>query len=132
MSRKPYVREFPRTTWYLKKNRDRLHMAQEITSVFIAIYAFILLLGLGALASGPEAWQGFLDALGSPLSLFFHWLFFIVAIFHTISWFNVTPKAMPIMRGEEFLPGGVIVAGHYVVWIIFSLIVIFIGGAFSG
>lgn len=132
MSRKPYVREFPRTTWYLKKNRDRLHMAQEITSIFIAIYAFILLLGLGALATGPQAWQGFLEALGSPLSLLFHWIVFVVALFHSISWFNVTHKAMPIQRGEDFLPGGVIVASHYVVWILFSLIVIIIGGAFSG
>lgn len=132
MSRKPYVREFPRTTWYLAKSHDRLHMAQEVTSIFIAIYALILLWGLKSLAAGPEAWQGFLDTLGSPLSMLFHWVMFLVAMFHSISWFNVTHKAMPIQMGEEFLPGGIIVGGHYVVWILFSIIVIFMGGAFSG
>ena len=130
MSRKPYVREIPATTWYFSRKRDLLHMAQELTCIFIGVYALVLVWGLKALADGPEAWQAFLLGLGSPLSMVFHWALFPVTLFHSVSWFGVTHKAMPVQIGDEFLPGGVIVGGHYVAWIAVSLFTLFFAGAF--
>ena len=129
---KPFVREVARTTWYLTRRRDRVHMAQELSSVFIGGYALLLLWGVKALAAGPEAYQAFLTSLSSPLSLGLHWLVLAVTLFHTVSWFGVTPKAMPVQIGEEFLPGGIIVGGHYVVWIALSLFILFVSGVFNG
>jgi len=129
---KPFVREVSKTTWYLARGRDRLHMAHEASCVFVGLYALLLLWGLRALAAGPEAYQAFLAALGSPLSLGFHWVALAVTLFHTVSWFQVTPKAMPIQIGEAFVPGPVIVVGHYTVWVALSLFILFIGGVFHG
>jgi len=132
MSRKTYVREISNTTWYLERRRDLTHMLQEVTSLFIGIYTIILLWGVKALSEGPEAYQGFLDALGSPLLITFNWITFVVMIYHSISWFSVTPKAMPVQIGEEFLPGGVIAAGHYVAWVVVSAVIYYLAGGFNG
>ena len=129
-SRRPYVRKVSTTTWYLKNKRDLLHMIQETTSLFVGIYALVLLWGVMALADGPQAYAVFLEALTSPLSLVFHWVAFPVVIYHAISWFNVTHKAMPVQIGEEFLPGKYIVGAHYAAWIGLSLIVILVAGVF--
>ncbi len=129
---KPFVREVARTTWYLTRRRDRVHMAQELSSIFIGGYALLLLWGVKALAAGPEAYQTFLASLGSPLSLGLHWLVLAVTLFHTVSWFGVTPKAMPVQIGEAFLPGGIIVGGHYAVWIALSLFILYVAGVFNG
>jgi fumarate reductase subunit C len=129
---KPFVRKVARASWYLHRRRDRMHMAQELSSLFIGGYALLLLWGIRALAAGPEAYQAFLTSLGSPLSLSLHWLVLAVTLFHTVSWFGVTPKAMPVQIGEKFLPGGIIVGGHYVVWTALSLFILFVAGVFNG
>ena len=132
MNRKPYVREISNTTWYLGRRRDLTHMLQELTSLFIGIYTIMLLWGIKALSEGPDAYQGFLDALGSPLLITFNWITFVVMIYHSVSWFSVTPKAMPVQIGEEFLPGGVIAAGHYVAWVVVSAVIYYLAGGFNG
>ncbi|MFZ1539409.1 MAG: hypothetical protein WAT23_18770 [Chromatiaceae bacterium] len=129
---KPFVRKVARTSWYLHRRRDWVHMAQELSSVFIGGYALLLLWGVKALAAGPEAYQAFITSLGSPWSLGLHWLVLAVTLFHTVSWFGVTPKAMPVQIGEKFLPGGIIVGGHFVVWIALSLVILFVAGVFNG
>lgn len=129
---KPFIREVPRTTWYLARRRDQIHMAQELTSLFIGIYALLLLCALRAVAGGPAAYQAFVASLGSPLMLGLLWITFAVTLFHTVSWFQVTPKAMPVQLGERFLPAAVIVGGHYAVWVGVSLFILFLAGVLHG
>ncbi len=130
MSRKPYVREISKSTWFFSRGTYMYYMAREAICIFILIYTFILLWGIKALAAGPEAYQAFLDGLTSPASLFFHWLMFIVAVFHTTSWFSVTPAAIVVQRGEEFVPGGVIIGAHYAGWVAVTLVALFAAGVF--
>lgn len=125
-----YERPFPKTTWYLKDRNYTIHMLNELTSIFVGLYALILLWGIGAVAGGPEAYQSFLATLTSPGMLLLLWVTAIVIFYHAIAWFKVTPKAMPIQKGEEFVPGTLIAGAHYVVWIVFSLIVLFLAGVF--
>ena len=127
---KPYVREPARTTWYLAHPRYLQHMAQELTSVFIGAYALLLLWGIRALAAGEEAWQAFLAGLSSPLALGFQWLILAAALYHTVSWFAVTPKAMPVQLGERFVPGSLIAGAHYLAWLAVSLFILYFAGAF--
>lgn len=130
--RKPFVREIDTKRWYLERGRDRLHMAQELSSLIVGLYALLMLWGLKCLADGPQAYGAFLATLASGPSLLFHLVALLVAVFHTISWFGVTPKAMPIQRGEEFVPGSLIVAGHYGVWAAVTLFILYLGGLFHG
>nr|VFJ98963.1 MAG: fumarate reductase subunit C [Candidatus Kentron sp. LFY]VFK20125.1 MAG: fumarate reductase subunit C [Candidatus Kentron sp. LFY] len=130
MSRKPYIREVPKAAWYLRQGRYIRYMAREVTCVFIGIYAFIMLWGLSALSKGEDAYNGFLQSLQSPLSVIVLLLALLFAIYHSISWFNVTPQAMPIQMGEDFLPGGIIVGAHYAGWAVVTVVVLFLAGVF--
>lgn len=127
---RPYVRAPDRTGWYLSHRRYMQHMAQELTCVFIGAYALLLLWAIRALASGEQAWQAFLQALGNPVALALQWLVLLVTLYHTVSWFAVTPKAMPVQLGERFLPGLVIAGVHYGIWFFLSLAVLYFAGVF--
>ncbi len=130
MNGKPYVREVPRCSWFFRQPRYMRYMAREVTCLFIGAYAVLLLVALKRLAEGPQAYAAFLQALTSPASVIFHLFVLAFALYHTTSWFNVTPKAMPIQNGEDFLPGGVIVGAHYGVWVVVTLALLFLAGVF--
>ena len=106
-------------------------MLNEISSIFIGGYALILLWGVKSLAAGEQAYLAFLDGLTSPLSLTFHWVALGFTLLNSVSWFGVTPKAMPVQIGDEFLPGHYIAIGHYVAWFCVSLVVLVVSGVFS-
>jgi fumarate reductase subunit C len=129
MSRKPFVREVSKTGWYFKHARYMRYMSREITCIFIGAFALLLLCVLGRLADGQASYESFLAALEGPRGVFGLLVVLIFAVHNTTSWFNVTPKAMPVQIGEEFLPGKYIVAAHYAVWIVVSLAVLFSAGA---
>jgi fumarate reductase subunit C len=130
MSRKPYVRPISKTSWYLSQPRYKRYMAREVTCIFIGIYTLILVVAIKRLSEGQAAYEAFLEGLKSPLSIVFHVLALVIALYHSTQWFNVTPQAMPVQRGEEFLPGSVIVGAHYGGWVVVSLVVLFLAGVF--
>jgi len=125
-----YVRPVSKTSWYLARRSYTVHMLQELTSIFVGIFALILLWGLSAVAAGPEAYQQFLESLTGPGMVLLLWVTTVVMFYHAVAWFSVTPKAMPIQRGEEFVPGSVIAGAHYVVWIVLSVLVLLLAGVF--
>jgi fumarate reductase subunit C len=128
MSRKPYVREMSKTSWFLTHSRYRHYMLHEVSSIFVAIYSAILIVGLFRLAESKEAWEGWLDAVTSPIGVVFHVLAFVFALIHTTSWFKAVPQAMRIQRGEDFVPGKLIVGAHYGVWTAVSVLVLLLAG----
>ena len=130
MSRKPYVREVPKTTWFLRQPRYVRYMAREVTCILIGAYTLLLVVAVKRLAEGQAAYDAFLEALRSPLGILFQLVALAFALYHSFSWFNVTPQAMPIQRGEEFLPGSIIRGAHYGGWIVVSLLVLILAGVF--
>jgi fumarate reductase subunit C len=130
MSRKPYVREIPKFQWFFRHPRYLRYMAREVTCLFIGAYTLLLVAGLNSLSQGAAAYQGFLDWLRSPASIAFHVLALGFAIYHSVTWFNLTPKALPVQIGEDFLPDGVISGAHYVGWALLSLGILALAGAF--
>jgi fumarate reductase subunit C len=130
MSRKPYVREIPKTSWFFRQPRYMRYMAREVTCILIGAYTLLLVMAVKRLSEGQAPYEAFLEALRSPLSILFLVVALGFSLYHTTSWFNVTPQAMPIQRGEEFLPGGIIVGAHYGGWVVISLVVLFLAGVF--
>ena len=125
-----YVRPVSKTRWYLARRSYTVHMLQELTSIFVGMFALILLWGISAVAGGPDAYQAFLDSLRSPVMVVILWVTTVVMFYHAIAWFSVTPKAMPVQRGEEFVPASIIAGAHYVIWIVLSLFVLLFAGVF--
>lgn len=128
MSRRPYVQEVSRTTWFFKRPRYMRYMAREVTCIFIGIYTIILLVGLARLSEGQTQYEGFLAALRQPSSIVFHVLALAFSLYNSFTWFNVAPKALPIQVGEGFMPDSVVAGGHYVVWVLLSLFILFWAG----
>jgi len=128
--RRPYFREVPRTHWFLRHPRYLRYMAREITCIFIGAYTFIWVVGIVRLSQGEAAYQAFLQTLKTPSSIVFHIVALVFAIYHSVTWFNLTPKALPVQLGEEFLPDGVIAGAHYAAWAVLSVVILFLAGAF--
>lgn len=128
MSRNPFVREVSKTGWYLKHPRYLRYMSREVTCIFIGAFALLLLCMVERLSEGQAAFESFLAALKGPWSVLGLLVVLIFAVHNATSWFNVTPKAMPVQIGEEFLAGKYIVGAHYAVWAIVSVVVLFFAG----
>lgn len=129
-SGKPYVREVSRYGWFLRHPRYLRYMAREVTCVFIGLHALILLLLLRRLSEGRQAYEAFLQDLGGPAGMALQAVVLAFAAYHSMSWFNVTPKALPVQIGEKFLPGAVIIAAHYAGWLIATVALLALAGVF--
>ena len=128
MSRKPLIREVPPTTWFFRHPRYMRYMAREVTCIFVGAYCLLLVVGLQRLAAGQAAYEAFLQALRSPVSIVFHVLALVASVYHAATWFNASQKAMPVQIGEDFVAGNVISGAHYVIWIILSFFVLYVAG----
>ncbi len=128
MSRRPYIRPIPTASWWLAQPRYIRYMAREVSCVLIGGYTAVVVTGLVRLSERAAAWTGFLDALQSPASVAFHLLALAFALYHTTTWFNVTPKAMPVQIGETQLPDIVIIGAHYIGWIFVSALILYLAG----
>ena len=128
MSRKPFVRPVSRTGWYFKHPRYLRSMSREVTCIFIGAFALLMVCALERLSSGPAAYEAFLAAITGPWSALALVVVLVFAVHNATSWFNVTPKALPVQIGEDFLPGKYIVGAHYAVWVLVSLVVLLLAG----
>jgi fumarate reductase subunit C len=124
--RKPFVREMP-ATWWLTRRAYFYFMLRELTSVFIAAYCVVLLVFLWKVRHhGQEGVSDFIDTLTSPGWFAFHFLALVAAMYHAVTWFNLTPKVLVLRIGEERVPGWLIAGANYVLWIIVSLLMIWL------
>jgi fumarate reductase subunit C len=120
----------PMGRWYLRPAYLYRYTLRELTAVFVLVQALVLLAGLAALVVGPQAWNGFLTFLTNPLMIALHLVMLLAAVYNSMSWFLVAPKAMPaIFLGTRAVPDRVIVIAHVVAFAIVSaLIVLLLAG----
>ena len=120
---KPYVTPVSKT-WFMAKRAYRLFMLRELTSVFLAGYLIFLLGWLRQFGEGFAAYQAGLEALKTPSAILLHLLVLAAALYHSITWFNLTPKAMPVRRGDERVPDLLVAIGMgYLPWVVLSALV---------
>ena len=110
-------------TWWLKRRPYILFMIRELTSVFVAGYCIFLLVLIYKLTQGTNAYGNFLTALQSPISVALHLITLVFVLYHTITWFNLTPKILVLYRGEERIPQGLVAGTFYAGWVVVSAIV---------
>jgi len=122
MTGKQYIRAVP-SNWWLQKRSYTLFMVRELTSAFIAGYSIFLIVLVYRASQGVEEFARFCDALKSPLSIFLHLLVLAAALYHSITWFNLTPKIMAFWRGEEKVSDTAIQGANFVLWLVVSAVV---------
>ncbi|MEI6897547.1 MAG: fumarate reductase subunit C [Psychromonas sp.] len=119
--RKPYTRELP-TDWWMKKQFYTKYMFREGSSVLITLYSLILAWGVLRLSQGEVAFNAWMEALQNPLAIFLHIIALLFALYHTITWFSLAPKAADIWIKGKRLDDKIIIAGHYGAFILATLL----------
>ena len=109
--RKPYVR--PMEGWWKKNPYFVEYMVHESTALFVAAYALTLLVGLLRLSQGEAAWNGWLDAMRSPLAVVFHLALLVAIAYHAFTWFKLFPLTMPpvVVDGKKVAPEVIVRSG---------------------
>ena len=119
---KTYVR--PMQGWWRKNPYFVRYMIREASSVFLATYAVILLVGLLRLSQGEAAYDGWRAALTHPASIVFHWLALLTVGYHAYTWWKVAPKTAPDIRiGGRAIPEMLITGGGLLATLGTSLLV---------
>lgn len=124
--RKPYERPLP-MDWWLKNAFYTKYMIREGSSILITLYSLTLAWGVFRLSQGEAAFDAWMAALQNPFSIILHLIALALALYHTITWFSLAPKAMALWIKGKRLQDKVIIAGHYGVFVavtIFCLIII--------
>ncbi|MBS6027502.1 MAG: fumarate reductase subunit FrdC [Haemophilus pittmaniae] len=119
--RKKYTRPVT-STWWNKLDFYKAYMLREATSIFAVWFCIVLLYGVLCLASNPMPGMGIFDFIGflkNPIVVFLNIITLVATLYHTVTYFLMTPKVMNIIVKNERLP-------HYVVrnllWAVTALI----------
>ena len=112
--------------WWLKDRASMKFVLRELTSVFVAFFALLYLWQLRALADGPDAYAQSVARLKTPLCLTFNIVALVFVLFHTITWFNLTPTAMAVRVRGKRVPDTIVAGSICVVWVLLSGIVAWI------
>ena len=84
--RTPMAPPLPPQGFPLGYARYRNYVLFACTSIFMFIGAAVLLLGVRALANGPEAWARYLDGLGQPVALVLSAVVLAFSLYFVIRW----------------------------------------------
>ena len=111
--------------WFTSRRGYRLFMIREATSVFLGAYLIYLIFWVYRLGQGPETFAETIDAARHPLSVALHILALCAALYHSITWFNLTPKIMPMYIGEDRVPDvwAAVIMG-YLPWIVVTVVIL--------
>lgn len=121
--RKPYRRSM--SGWWRRDPFFVRYMIREVTAVIVAAYAIVLLVGVIALSRGAAAWDGWLAAMRTPLSVGLHVFILLAMIYHTWSWFEIMPKTMPALHmGGQRVEGATITRTGWLAAGVCSLVVV--------
>jgi fumarate reductase subunit C len=108
------------TYWWMGSWRYLLFILRELTSVAVAWSVVMTLLLLRALLNGPDAYARFMHRMQSPLMIALNVIALCFLLLHTITWFNLAPRAMPVRVGGKRVPEFLVAAPNYVLWVIAS------------
>jgi fumarate reductase subunit C len=93
---------------------------RELSSVFVALSVVLILLELRALRRGPEAYSRLQQRLHSPFAIALLVISFFFVVFHTITWFNLSPAAMAVRVRGKRIPDFWVAASNYAIWVVAS------------
>src|SRR5438876_9627191 len=111
------------TWWWLARWPYLKFILREISSVFVAWFVVVLLLQIRALSHGPDAYARFEHWLQNPGIVLLNLIALFFVVFHAITWFNLTPRAMVVRLRGKRVPDRWIVSANYAAWAAGSLVV---------
>ncbi len=107
--------------WWVHKWVHARFVLRELTSLAVAFFAVVLLLHVWHVSQGAEAYERFRVVLSHPASVGAHAVAFVLAMFHSVTWFNLAPKAMVLKFRGRRVPGPAIVSVNLVAWLVVTV-----------
>src|SRR6516164_9915097 len=92
------------TYWWLWKCDYLKFVLRELSSIFVAYFVVITLLQIHSLSRGPEAYARFEERTRNPLMIALNAISLLFVLFHTITWFNLAPRAIVARLGGMRIP----------------------------
>ncbi len=110
------------TYWWLWQWAYLKFILRELSSVFVAYFVVLTLLQLHALKQGAEVYAAFQEWLRTPWVLGLNAVSLCFVVFHTVTWFNLAPRAMVVRLRGKRMPDGLVAGSNYVAWVIVSAV----------
>jgi fumarate reductase subunit C len=111
------------TWWFLKRRSYVAFILRELSCVFVAWSVVFLLLLIRAVGDGAAAYADFLDWADTPWVVGLNVLTLAFLVYHAVTWFELTPKAMVVKLRGRPVPGRVIAGSAYAGWVVVSVFV---------
>jgi fumarate reductase subunit C len=114
------------TYWWLGRWPYVKFILRELTSVAVAWTVVFTLGQLWSLARGAEAYTAFTAAARNPFIIAINVVAFGFLLMHSVTWFNLAPKAMAVRIKGKRVPGILIAGPQYAAWLAVSAAVFWI------
>ena len=108
------------TYWWLWQWPYLKFVLRELSSVFVAFFVVMTLGLIRCLGEGSKSYAEFQQLLRSPLLIVLNLVSLVFVLFHTITWFNLAPRAMAVRLGGKRVPDVLIAGANYVAWLVIS------------
>lgn len=109
--------------WWLERPAYAKFITRELTSLAVGYAALLIMLEIWVLSRGPEAHERFRGLLVSTPVLVLHGIVLLFLLFHSVTWFNLAPRALSVRLGRRRVPDAVVLAGHYAAWLVATALV---------
>ncbi|MFN0083950.1 MAG: fumarate reductase subunit C [Blastocatellia bacterium] len=121
--RPKWYRKRVSTWWWMEQWRSFKFILRELSSIAVGYVGVLLLWMIWSLSRGPESYAAFLAWWRTPSFLVMSLIAFLFVLYHSITWFNLAPKAMPVRVGGKRLPDWMISAPNYALWLAVSAVI---------
>jgi len=108
------------TYWWTRQWSYLKFILRELSSLSVAYFVVLTLLELRALSQGEASYAEFQEWLQTPLAIALNTVSLCFVLFHTITWFNLAPKAIPVRVRGKRVPDLLVAAPNYVAWLVIS------------
>lgn len=118
-----WYRRHVSTYWWMRDWRYLKFILRELSCLGVAWFVVEMLMLLSYLSAGAESYAEFQALMKQPLMVVLNVVAFFLVLYHTITWFNLAPRAMPVRFGGKRLPDWMVAAPNYAAWVAVSAVI---------
>ena len=111
------------TWWWLRRRSYVAFILREVSSVFVAWSVLFLLMLIRAVGNGAGGYADFVDWADTPWVVLLNVVTLAFITYHSVTWFQLTPKAMVVRLRGRVVPGVAIAGSAFAGWVVVSLFV---------
>ncbi len=127
-TRYPVYKQPMSATWWLSTRNYFLFMLREVSALFVASFVVSYLVGLYRLSQGEAQYTAYLESLQTPFACISFVLILAFALYHTVTWFSLTPIVMVVRVGSRVIPARLVLLTNYLAWLVLSGLLFYLLG----